>query len=734
MNSKHLKIALITSCFVGASGALAQTTASAEAPAAAAAEEFADEIIVTAQRRSQRYVDVPTSVSVTTGDQLAAAGANGSRDLDLLTPGLNITQQGTYVQPTIRGVGTTVTGTGADPNIAIYVDGVYLSGQGTALFEFNNIAQIEVLKGPQGALYGRNATGGAIVVSTVAPSLGEASGEFEASYGRFDDFRATAHVNVPVSETVAFNLSAYNHTNEGYTNNVFLNEKSSYTKSRGIRGRILFEPSDSFRAILSGTRVYQSDNTAYSYLPVNNNTPFRTTQAAALGRAGSKSDISLNIEPVNKLYYTTANLNAEWSGDWGTVTSISSYTHTKYPFTTDLDGTELNVQHFRAAPQTQETETQEIIYASPEGERFSWIGGLFYLHDSSRTKVTVFVNGTAPPAPPFQPDTYVKADAYAAYAEGTFDITPELHLTLGGRYSTERKRARNTNGIGGALMLDASETFKDFTPRAALRYDLSPSSSTYLSYSEGFKSGLFDAGNTGTCNGTNLANPATCPFAGTVVEPEKVRSYEVGYKYSEGGLLFSTAAFYSRYKNIQINALNPLNQQILFNAAEAEIYGADVELGWQATDNFDLRAGAAYTHGEYVRFPVAQLFAPLPTGGNRQFVGDASGNDLIRTPEFTAFGSATYTQDVGAGEIEANTTVSYSSSFFWHPDNRLKQPAFAIVNARLSYLPTENLKFSIFGENLTNRRTQLYVREATIGDFISYSKPRSWGVSGAVKF
>ncbi|MDO9487617.1 MAG: Plug domain-containing protein, partial [Sphingomonadaceae bacterium] len=172
MNSKHLKIALITSCFVGASGALAQTTASAEAPSAAAAEEFADEIIVTAQRRSQRYVDVPTSVSVTTGDQLAAAGANGSRDLDLLTPGLNITQQGTYVQPTIRGVGTTVTGTGADPNIAIYVDGVYLSGQGTALFEFNNIAQIEVLKGPQGALYGRNATGGAIVVSTVAPSLG----------------------------------------------------------------------------------------------------------------------------------------------------------------------------------------------------------------------------------------------------------------------------------------------------------------------------------------------------------------------------------------------------------------------------------------------------------------------------------------------------------------------------------------------------------------------------------
>ena len=149
-----------------AAPAFAQTPAEATPAGEAAAS---DEIIVTAQRRDARYVDVPASISVVTGEQLTASGVSGTRDLQLLTTGLNISQQGTFVQPTIRGIGTTVTGTGADPNVAIYVDGVYMASQGAALFDFNSVAQVEVLKGPQGTLYGRNATGGAIVVTTKVP-------------------------------------------------------------------------------------------------------------------------------------------------------------------------------------------------------------------------------------------------------------------------------------------------------------------------------------------------------------------------------------------------------------------------------------------------------------------------------------------------------------------------------------------------------------------------------------
>ena len=154
-----------------------------------------DEILVMAQRREARYVDVPASVSVVSGEQLESAGISGTRDLQLLTPGLNISQQGTFVQPTIRGIGTSVTGTGADPNVAVYVDGVYMASQGAALFDFSDVSQIEVLKGPQGTLYGRNATGGAIVVATKVPSLSEDSVSLNVGYGRFNEVRANAFAN-----------------------------------------------------------------------------------------------------------------------------------------------------------------------------------------------------------------------------------------------------------------------------------------------------------------------------------------------------------------------------------------------------------------------------------------------------------------------------------------------------------------------------------------------------------
>ena len=709
---------------------LAQTTGGASTKASGNAVE---ELVVTAERRSERYVDVPASVSVVTATQLDNSGVEGSRELRLLTPGLNITQQGTYVQPTIRGVGTTVTGTGADPNVAIYVDGVYISSQGAALFDFNNIEQIETLKGPQGSLYGRNATGGAIVVTTKAPSLTERSGNAEVGYGRFNELRLSGYANLPVSDKVAVNIAAYSRTNDGYTKNVALNnEDSSFTRSSGVRARVLLQPIDDLRIILTGTHINQSDNTAYSYVPINNNTPQLTSIAAAIGARHDYKHIALNTRPTNKLDYTSGNLNADWTGTWGTLTSITSYADTKYPFYTDLDGTERPVQSFAATPQTQKTTTQELIYASPKMGRFSWIGGLYYYHDVSHTTVQVSVGGNALPFPPFRPDVHVTATAYAAYAEGTFDLTDKLHLTAGGRYSSEKKHALNNDGPGGVLMLDAAHTWDAFTPHVALRYDLTSQSSAYVNYSQGFKSGLFDGGATGTC--TTVTNP-TCPFKGVPVQPEKVRSYEAGYKYNAGRTTISAAVYYSQYDNIQINALNALNQQVLYNAAAGEIYGAEVEYRGKITENLSVQAGGALMHTEYTNFPLGQNFVPLPTGGNKQVVADDTGNQLIRSPKVTAFASGTYKHDLPVGRMESSLTVSYSGSYYWHVDNRLKQSPFTIVNAQVSWLsPGDRWRVTAYGDNLTNEHTQLYVREATVGDFSSYSMPTSYGVRVGVKF
>ena len=686
-----------------------------------------DEILVMAQRREARYVDVPASVSVVSGEQLESAGISGTRDLQLLTPGLNISQQGTFVQPTIRGIGTSVTGTGADPNVAVYVDGVYMASQGAALFDFSDVSQIEVLKGPQGTLYGRNATGGAIVVATNVPSLSEDSVSLNVGYGRFNEVRANAFANVVVSDTVAFTASAYNRSNDGYSTNVFNGLDTSVTKSLGIRGRLLFEPSSDLRFILSGSHINQKDNTAYSYVPINGNSVFPNSQAAQLGLT-EKRKVALNTQPFNNLELTTASLNIDWSGSWGSLASTSAFAKTSFPFLTDLDGTEVDFQAFEGDPQTTKTWSQELIYSSPDIGPVSLIAGVFYLTEKSHTRATISSFGDVV----FPPDVFAQADAFAAFVEGTLDITDRLHLTAGGRYSTEKKEVQTFFGVNGPQVVDASARFSDFTPQASLRYDLTGSSSVYVAYSEGFKSGLFDGGNLGDCP---VVGP-TCPFEGTPVEPEKVKSYEVGFKYNAGRTVVSLAGYYTDYKNIQVNALDSLNRQILYNAAKAEIYGAEAEISMELSDFFRFSGGASYTHSEYTDFPFATKWTPIldgmgnPVGGN-QLDPDpsATGNKLIRTPEFTAFASGTFTHELPEGSLQANVTGSYSDSFFLHVNNRLKQPSFVVVNASLTWFVDDNFKFTVWGENLTDERRLVYPREANVGDFTAYSKPLSYGVS-----
>lgn len=736
-----MKIGKLAPCLLAgtalATPALAQD--SSNAPADASVEENANtrEIVVTAQRRESRYVDVPASISVVSGEQLEAAGISGTRDLQLLTPGLNISQQGTFVQPTIRGVGTSVTGTGADPNVAVYVDGVYMASQGAALFDFNSVSQIEVLKGPQGTLYGRNATGGAIVVSTKVPSLAEDSVSVEFGYGRFKEVRANGFANIVLGDTVALNVSAYNRSNDGYAVNVFNGEDASVTKSRGIRGRLMFEPSDNLRFILSGGHVSQEDNTAYSYVPINGNSIFPTSQAATLGLT-EKRKVSLNDQPYNKLTLTTASLNIDLKGSWGNLSSVSAFAKTSFPFLTDLDGTEIPLQTFGGDPQTTKTWSQELIYTSPSLGPVTFTGGLFYLSEKSHTDADISSFGVVV----FPPDVFAQADAFAAFVEGTVDITDRLHFTAGGRYSTEKKKVQTFFGNGGPQVVDASKRFSDFTPQASLRYDVTDSSSVYVAYSEGFKSGLFDGGNLGDCP---VVGP-TCPFEGTPVEPEKVTSYEAGYKYNAGRTVISLAGYYTDYKNIQVNALgtNALgvaNQQILYNAAKAEIYGLEASLSMEVSNFFSFSSGASWTHSEYTDFPLATKWTPIldmagnPVGGNMIDPNpSATGNRLIRTPEFTGFVSGTFTHELPEGSLVANATASYSDSFFWHVNNRLKQPSFVVVNASLTWNVDDNLRLTVWGENLTDERRLVYPREANVGDFTSYSKPVSYGVSVGFDF
>jgi len=471
-----------------------------------------DAVIVTAQRRAERLVDVPASVSVVSGEQLGSSGVGNSFDLRLVTPNFNITNQGVFAQPTVRGIGTTVVGPGADPSVAMYVDGVYQAAQQSALLDFADIQSIQVLKGPQGALYGRNATGGAVVITTRAPKLHELSGHGEVSYGSFAEIIGRAFVNVPLGDQWAANLSAYERKNHGYTTNVATGRRTSKTDTFAIRGRLLFQPTDSAKFILTGSNTNSFDNTAYSYAPYRGVGPAGTVATAL----NNPRLISLSYDPVGRLVQDNVSLNAEFTGAWGTLTSITSWAIVKPPFRTDIDGSELPLQDFRAFGVKETTKTQEFIYTSPSTGPFRWIGGLFAYRDSNLGGSQVCVGAAGVCG--LQSATNEYTTAYAAYAEGTYDLTEALHLTVGGRYSYEKKHATNAATAGAPLRLDAEKNFYAFTPHAALRYSLSDYSSAYASYSRGFKSGLFDSGNTSGCT----TAPLVCPSHGTPVQPEKV--------------------------------------------------------------------------------------------------------------------------------------------------------------------------------------------------------------------
>ena len=717
----HLsKLALVASVSVLAIGAASSQESTQRTDVAneeSSQPRILDQVIVRAQRRDERLVDVPVSVSVSTGEQLKQSGISSSADLKLVTPALNLTQQGSFVQPTIRGVGTSVVGPGADGNVALYLDGVYQATQAASLFELNAIDSIEVLKGPQGSLFGRNATGGAIVVTTAAPEF-EFSGNVTAGYGSFNDRKLSGYLTGPITDKIAGNLAVLYHEDDGYVKNVATGSDLAKNKAYLARGKILVEATENLALTFTGSYVKHENNAAFAYIPDPENFLFQSSNAYALGVAGSREDASLDFNPYSQLEGGSVSLNAVYDADWATITSSTSYTQQQQPFYTDTDGTELPVQEVHS-PQDQNTFVQELTFASNSDGNVSWIFGGMYYTDESESFGTVFVNGAV--AAILLPN--VKMEASAVYGEVTYSPTDRLHLLVGGRYNMEDKTfVGRVGGRGGPIVASNDESWDSFTPRASVRYDLTDNSSTYITYSEGFKSGLFNA--------TSL-DPAP-------VDPEKIKSYEVGYKYGGSGFLFSGAAYYYDYTGIQVNAIDQSRGGFVTvtNAGNAEIYGADFDLSFPITEELSARTGASYIHGEYNDFPGAIIYLPQPSGmGYAQASADVSGNRIMKTPEYTAFGSLLYSRPISeTGEIQGAFTVSYNDGWFWDPSNTSQQDGYTQVNARVTWSPNDRLSLSAYGQNISDEQVEIFRRTSAFGDLVAYNRPAAYGVELELKF
>lgn len=680
------------------------------------------DIVVTAQRREQSLQSVPVAVTALAADSLTKSGVADIGTLGAVTPGLVMTTSRASVTPYIRGVGTSVADPGGSSSIAIYVDGVYYNAPAAGFFALNNIERVEVIKGPQGTLFGRNSTGGLIHVITKDPSF-TPSGEATIGYGNYDTGSASFYATTGITDTIAFDISLYgNYQDKGYGQNLTTGTDVNYRREFAARSKLLLELGDSTTAVLAGDYSANSNDAGH----------FRTIVPGTLGAGGtpfrgSIYDTQANLPSDVEASQGGISLRIEHDFGFATLTSTSAYRNVKSTANFDQDATPLPIVDAVFGEST-DTYQQEFTLNGKAGI-FDYTVGLFFFDMQAET-TPVSIRTLPPPILRLNVDRFATqtARSYAAFAQATASVTDTTRITAGFRYSIDDigieaydiAAANNPLGPEGSIVgtTDQKETFKSPTWRLAIDQDIGDDVLVYASYSRGFKAGQY--------NVITYTNPA--------VRPEEIDAWEVGVKSDLLGrqLRLNLAAFLYKYRDIQLLRV-AAGGAVPFNAAGAKIKGLDIESTWVpdfANGNFQLRASASFLDGEYTDFADAPTFTPNPAGGLIQGTLDATGLDTVRSPKFTANVTADYTIPTSAGDFNLSATYFHSSSFVFDPDNRSVQEAYDLLNAQLTYtLPNEDIYFRLWGKNLTDQVYYSTWSASTLGDLVVAAPPRTYGAT-----
>jgi len=676
------------------------------------------EIIVTATRRSERLQDVPMTITALSGDQLQGAGILSTQQLSQVIPGLNFTQSGSYPQPTIRGIGTRGVTAGDESVVPVYVDGVYQPMLGSTVMELNSVERVEVLKGPQGALLGRNAMGGAINVITRTPSP-DPGMDFSVSYGSFHQVIAKGYVTGG-TERFAVDLAALYNNDEGYITNIVTGARQGENNSYSVRSKALWTPTDNLKLTLSGSYAKSSSTLSATTQPLSGNTIARRfNPLVALPRGPFESAVT-DIGPA-KLGVTNLSNLVAWEGSKVTINSVSGYQSVHNEVLNDSDGTAQRVAISSNARDSRSF-IQELYAVSTGGGPLSWIVGGTYFYDKSSTNTdnlsTAFPSRVATRT---VVSGQVVTNSFAAWAQLSLNLTDALNLSMGGRYTHDKKNFDIVNNVSLAT-ISTGKSWSKFTPTATLKYELSPRSNVYLKVGQAFKAGIY----------------ASSTFSPTPADPETVTQYEIGTKTELASWIrINAATYYTDYKDVQVNVRDPITlAPRLQNAAAARIYGFDGDVFIRPGGGLTLRAGISLLNGRYRDYANAQVFGPTGLGGNNATFIDASGKTLIRSPSFTGNIGADYTLKLASGaEIAASVNYFHSGISYWEASNRVVQPSTNVLNAQISLLEaSRHVRFEIWGTNLLDEEYPLSIVSSTAADSQFFARPRSVGVRMAVEF
>jgi iron complex outermembrane receptor protein len=725
------------SAVAGSASAPIQSTGSSDA-------NSLQELVVTATRREVALQDVPITVSAFSGETLSNYRITTSADLMQLVPNLNISSQVGATVFYIRGVGQLATNAGQEPAVATYVDGVYQPTVFAALTTLSDIQRIEVLKGPQGTLFGRNATGGLINITTLEPSF-TPSGNILASYGNYDSAKFAAYGTSRITDVVAADLSFYYYNqSDGVGENVTGGNRLGGTRNLDVRSKILIEPSPKTKITIA--LDYNDNSTS-----VGNNLALLPGSIAFNGQTAQPNfyNVTNNVAPsdVNSNEQISVHVNQEF--DWANFTSISAYSYNQDREFEDADATSVPLIN---ATLTQHTSvaTQELQLASKKGDPLTWIVGAFYYYSHAAgaptgTTIAGLAFGGGLGAESARPilDTH----SGAVYGEATYEVLPHTDLTIGARYTKDKKTltgattiysptgevlAENqyTNGPNGTI--PDSETWSKPTYRAILDYHFTDSIMGYVQYSRGFKSGGFDTG-----------FPSGVPYA-----PETLDDYEGGFKseFFQHRLRFNIAAFKYNYKDLQLPILIDVGgvpSQITKNATSAKEYGVDIDGAIQVTHKFNINFGFGYLSSTFSDFPDAPCtyrsldggLTPSSTGMTYGDTCNVSGRTTTHAPKTTYNLGGNYALPTSIGEFGMTLNFSYMSEFYYTVDNRLTQPAYGILNGQIRWTPFDGrYTIDVFGENLTGKKyTIAQYAQAGISEFYVAGSPLMYGIEFRAK-
>ena len=716
-----------------------QSPASTGAAPAAASQD----IVVTAQRRAQDVQKVPIAVTAVSQATIANLNIRTIESIQRVTPGLVYEQGSSFSQIYIRGIGVPIPLPGLETPVSVYYDGAYIARAAGASFDLFDVNSVEVLKGPQGTLYGRNASGGAILINTAMPThTFEGKGTLE--YGNLNHFLGEGMVNIPVSDTFALRVAGRYTREDGFLHNIYSDTHPGAFRKYGIRAKAKWDPTDNFSAVL--TLEYDK---------------MRTLAAAAAQLSGNAITClacSLGIVPPSGFYETvekeqqwggnrsySANLQLTYTAGDLQFKSVSSYRDLTDQVRAQIDRSPLDLGYTDRLLGGK-TYTQNLQVLSSFGGWIDFLAGAEYDRDNGFVDFSVYsVALGLPRNDPRLPFTHnaVDTNSYAAFGEVYLKPIRKVTITLGGRYSRDDRTMSVADNAAALAFLSGDPTgpsaftqkvsYERFTPRVVLAYDAGPVN-LYASYTSGFKAGGFN---------TPVFAPQVDP-----IRPEKIDSYEAGAKFvsADRRARLNLAVFRYNYRDVQVSLINQSNTGLVIeNAATARGTGVELDGSYHVSDMLSLSAGGSYLDAKYRHYPNGAIYvigtdaAGNPSGLVTQTV-DLSGTRLPRAPKWSGFGSVNLAVPIDGWTGRLNATGRYTSSYDFFPDaggvlQQDRQDKLFLVDMSGGISPPGGrYEIGFYIDNLTDKKHYEIVQTSGPGIFKTPARPRTFGARISANF